>query len=75
MPIGKLNNVMTSHGEWKQFGMGETGDSYLVGKDGLLRSTPRPFVENSADYVKQLETNGVNKETLSNNEISSLWSR
>ncbi|MGB0734204.1 MAG: methyl-accepting chemotaxis protein, partial [Pontibacterium sp.] len=32
-PLGKLNNIMLD-----RVGLGDTGESYLVGKDGLMRS-------------------------------------
>ena len=36
MPIGVINGIMT-----ERSGMGETGESYLVGGDGLMRSQSR----------------------------------
>jgi signal transduction histidine kinase len=37
----EVNRVMTSGGQWREAGLGETGESYLVGPDGLLRSDLR----------------------------------
>lgn len=36
MPIGRLNSIMQN-----SEGMGETGESYVVGKDGLMRTDSR----------------------------------
>lgn len=41
MPIGRLNTIMQTHA-----GMGETGEAYIVGTDGLMRSDSR-FSEES----------------------------
>ncbi|MBZ2172144.1 bacteriohemerythrin [Nitratidesulfovibrio sp. SRB-5] len=36
-----INRVMTSEGRWKDVGLGESGDAYLVGPDLRVRSLPR----------------------------------
>lgn len=42
LPTENINAVMTSNGQWAETGLGQTGESYLVGPDGTLRSTSRP---------------------------------
>jgi signal transduction histidine kinase len=37
----EVNRVMTAGGQWREAGLGETGESYLVGPDALLRSDLR----------------------------------
>jgi signal transduction histidine kinase len=39
--IDEVNNVMTSNGQWKEEGLGETGQAYIVGRDRRLRSDLR----------------------------------
>ncbi|GAA3580266.1 adenylate/guanylate cyclase domain-containing protein [Microlunatus spumicola] len=50
LPGENINNVMTSNGQWAQTGLGRTGESYLVGPDGTLRSTSRLLEEDPAAY-------------------------
>lgn len=34
----EVNRVMSNDGRWREEGLGETGQAYIVGSDGLLRS-------------------------------------
>ena len=45
-PISKINNLMTVGKQWQDAGMGSTGETFLVGPDGLMRSDSRLFLEN-----------------------------
>lgn len=53
VPIEQINSIMTSGGEWKQDGLGETGETYLAGPDQLMRSTSRLLIEDPKAYLKQ----------------------
>jgi methyl-accepting chemotaxis protein len=55
-PIDKITAVMSSNKSWSKIGLGETGDSFLVGSDFLMRSEARYLAEDSsrAAFVKQL---------------------
>ncbi len=64
MPLDKINNVMTSNKEWKNIGLGESGECYLVGGDYKLRSQSRFLLEDPEGYFKTLEKVGVPKETI-----------
>lgn len=55
MPIGKINSVMQVSA-----GMGESGETYLVGSDLLMRSDSR-FSEESTILVQQVDTLTVRK--------------
>jgi class 3 adenylate cyclase len=50
-PLGGLDRVMTSAGGWEGEGLGETGETFLVGSDGRMRSVSRAFVEDPAAYA------------------------
>ena len=45
MPIDRINNLMTQEQLWTELGFGETGEIYLVGPDGKLRSESRFLME------------------------------
>ena len=49
-PITKINEVMTFGKAWKEAGMGETGETILVGPDFLMRSDSRLFIEDPEQY-------------------------
>lgn len=49
-PIVKLNRMMTVSQKWAGAGMGETGETFLVGPDNLMRSDSRLFLEDPEKY-------------------------
>ena len=59
-----IDRVMTDNKKWKQQGLGETGESFLVAQDFKLRSSPRTFLENPEEYYRMLSRNGVTKEKI-----------
>lgn len=50
MALDKINTLMTLNAGWKQAGYGQTGEVYLVGSDGMIRSDSRLFVENPTQF-------------------------
>jgi len=85
VPIEKIDNVMTSRQAWKDVGLGESGEVYLVGQDFKLRSNSRFLIENPEEYFKQLQTLKVKpkiierskalKSSIGMNEINTLGTR
>ncbi|MBT3203187.1 MAG: methyl-accepting chemotaxis protein [Gammaproteobacteria bacterium] len=49
-----INNVMTTGGKWRDAGLGETGESYLVAKDLKARSISRNLVEKNEQYLQRI---------------------
>lgn len=43
--LDEIDRVMTGERRWREEGLGETGQSYLIGRDGLLRSDLRRTIE------------------------------
>lgn len=58
----RLNQVLTSDGHWREAGFGETGETYLVGPDGLMRSTSRLLVEDPEEYQRRVVAAGTPRE-------------
>ncbi|HTU65708.1 MAG TPA: HAMP domain-containing methyl-accepting chemotaxis protein [Steroidobacteraceae bacterium] len=55
VPIDKINSVMTHEGKWKERGLGDTGETYLVSAaDGTPRSIARGAVEDLNAYSKSV---------------------
>ena len=59
MPVGEIDRVMTNNQQWREHGLGDTGETYLVGPDGRLRSNSRFFLENPESYLRQLASSGA----------------
>ncbi|MDH5179587.1 MAG: cache domain-containing protein, partial [Gammaproteobacteria bacterium] len=64
MPVDKISNVMTSNKKWKDIGLGDSGESYIVGDDYLLRSQSRFLLEDKAGYFKLMAEVGLDKSTI-----------
>ena len=59
LPIDEINGVMTGDSSWSAKGLGETGETYLVGGDHLMRSTSRELVEHPDDYLTKAVATGT----------------
>ena len=49
-PASIVSNLMTGDRQWERAGMGRTGEAFVVGKDDLMRSDSRLFLENPEAY-------------------------
>jgi signal transduction histidine kinase len=52
--INLINKVMTSDNDWKAEGLGETGETYIVGEDFRMRTDSRFFIEEPRAYIQRL---------------------
>ncbi len=59
-----INRVMTVNQEWQKVGLGNTGESFLIGPDSYLRSEFRLLLENSEQYFKSLRQAGYSQTTI-----------
>ncbi|MCD6389236.1 MAG: PAS domain S-box protein, partial [Desulfobulbaceae bacterium] len=64
MPVDRINDIMTSHQAWKDIGLGDSGETYLVGDDRRLRNQSRFLIEDRENYHDMLRTAGTPTETL-----------
>ncbi len=58
-PIDTFNKVLTGEFKWKEEGMGETGETYLVGPDSTMRSRSRFMAEDPEGFLKSLRASSV----------------
>lgn len=65
LPIDEINLLLTGNQHWQEDGLGETGETYLVGEDLRLRSISRLFIENPAKYLEVLRQNRIRDKTVS----------
>ncbi len=66
MPLDRINRLMTYDGHWKDSGMGDSGETYLIGDDKLLRSSSRFQLEDSANFVAALKAAGMDAQMIDN---------
>ena len=63
LPIVAINEVMTGGGNWADSGLGETGETYIVGaNDQLMRSQSRDMLENPEEYQLEAVRSGMTPE-------------
>jgi len=58
-PISKINRLMTMDRRWQESGMGETGETFIVGDDDLMRSDSRLFLEDPGAYKRDVVNAGT----------------
>ena len=66
MPLDAINSVMTSNNKWKEMGLGDSGETYLVGGDKKARSMSRFLIEDEAGFVAALQEAGTSSDILTN---------
>ncbi len=64
MPIDKINYIMTSNSEWKRVGMGNSGETYLIGNDFTMRNKSRFLIEDKEGYISLMKGLGTDQEVL-----------
>lgn len=64
MPIDRINAVMTNDQNWSAVGLGESGETYIVGDDFTLRNQSRFLIEDSENYFNLIEEIGAPLSTI-----------
>lgn len=64
LPIDRINSVMTGNGKWKESGLGESGETYLVGSDEKMRSQSRFWLEDPKGFLAAISAAGVDAATI-----------
>lgn len=65
IPIDEINKVMTGDGHWEEEGFGESGESYLIGSDYLMRNDSRFIIQSPNEFLTQIKKlNLVDSSTL-----------
>ncbi|MCW8944499.1 MAG: methyl-accepting chemotaxis protein [Sedimenticola sp.] len=59
MPIDYINNIMTHNQKWQEAGLGESGETYIIGSNGTMRSMSRFLIEDKPGYLKAIAESGV----------------
>lgn len=64
MPIDVINRIMTHNNQWAEKGLGLSGETYLVGSDGLMQSLSRFLIEDEAGYIEALQAANLPSTTI-----------
>ncbi|MDH3353747.1 MAG: methyl-accepting chemotaxis protein [Chromatiales bacterium] len=64
MPIAKINNIMTHEKSWADVGLGESGETYIVGADKQAKSISRFLMEDKEGYLQALRSGGVSSTVI-----------
>lgn len=64
MPINKINQILTGNNKWREDGLGDTGETFIVGDDYKLRSISRPLIENLEEHLSQLKGMKYSREVI-----------
>ncbi|HSG44221.1 MAG TPA: PAS domain S-box protein [Anaerolineales bacterium] len=59
LPIDKINAIMTNNQNWSAVGLGESGETYIVGNDFTLRNQSRFLIEDSENYFQMIANIGL----------------
>jgi methyl-accepting chemotaxis protein len=59
MPVDRINEILTSRQEWSRVGLGESGETYIVGDDLTLRNQSRFLIEDRESYLRAIREAGV----------------
>jgi methyl-accepting chemotaxis protein len=62
--IDEVNGVLDGEKRWRQQGLGETGQAYIVGPDSTLRSDLREGLEDPAAYLRDLAASGISPKVI-----------
>ena len=55
----QINQLMTSNQKWVDVGLGETGESFIIGPDQLTRSESRQLLTQPDDFMKDVTATGI----------------
>jgi methyl-accepting chemotaxis protein len=58
IPLDRISAIMSLNGQWQAFGLGDSGETYLVGADNLLRSESRFYLEAPESFLGMLKALG-----------------
>lgn len=69
LPIDRINDIMTHQRNWQEVGRGKTGESYLIGRDQVIRSISRLAVEDPTAFQQRLQAAGLPDNLISAIEV------
>ena len=71
IPISGINRVMTGNYNWKNDGLGESGETYIAGSDYKMRNDSRFLIEEPDRYFELIEQIGTDKGVINQIKLHS----
>lgn len=65
MPVDRITEILTYGGKWREVGLGDSGESYMIGDDFKLRSPSRFHLEEPEGFTDSLREAGVGDDLVS----------
>lgn len=64
LPVSHINDIMVYKKRWREVGLGETGETFLVGSDRKMRTVSRFLMEDPEHYLETLANAGMQQATI-----------
>jgi len=64
MPIDRINGIMTNDNKWSEVGLGNSGETYIIGSDYRLRNQSRFLIEDKTNYLQMIRNIGLPESTI-----------
>jgi len=64
MPVDQINNIVTNNQNWRDMGLGGSGETYMVGSDLTLKNESRFLIKNPSGYLAQMKHLGMEQNLL-----------
>lgn len=64
MPIQKINQILTGNNSWRSDGLGDSGETFIVGSDCKLRSVSRAIIEDLDGRLSLLKRRNYSSSVL-----------
>lgn len=64
VPFDIFDEITNLDKKWKERGLGDTGEMFIIGKDKVMRTSARGILENKEKYLSEARASGVDEETL-----------
>ncbi len=62
--INEINRILSGDKNWKNEGLGETGDTHVLGADRMLRNDSRALIQHKESLIRDLRARGVKPEEI-----------
>lgn len=64
LPIDRINDIITNEGSWEFAGLGNSGETFIIGSDFNLRNDRRGLLQDTQAYLADLKKAGTPPATL-----------
>lgn len=69
IPVDKINNILTGNQGWKTQGLGESGETYIIGSDKIMRSVSRFLLEDKKNFLDAMKSIKTEEKSLTYMEL------